>query len=54
MLSVSLIKSRSPRLIPLKRLFADFDKPNPSLTRLSITKRLRIKTKEAEQEAKVY
>ena len=50
---VSSTQSRSPRPIPPKRSFTDFDEPDPSSLRPGTTKRLRIETEEAEQEAKV-
>ncbi|KAG9228675.1 hypothetical protein BJ875DRAFT_388903 [Amylocarpus encephaloides] len=53
MSSGSSIESKPPRPIPPKRSFADFDEPNPFSSQPSTTKRLRIETEEAEQEAKV-
>lgn len=50
---VSSTESRSPRPIPPKRSFADFDEFDPSSPRPGTTKRLRIETEEADQEAKV-
>lgn len=49
---VSSTESRSPRPIPPKRSFADFDEFDPSSPRPGTTKRLRIETEEADQEAK--
>ncbi|RDL33272.1 uncharacterized protein BP5553_08711 [Venustampulla echinocandica] len=48
----SLIESRSPRRIPPKRSFADFHELDHS-SRPGTTKRVRIETEEAEEEAEV-
>ena len=50
---VSSTELRLSRPIPPKPSFADFDEPGLSL-RSRTLKRLRIKTEEAEQEAKVF
>ncbi|TAQ85520.1 hypothetical protein B7494_g6176 [Chlorociboria aeruginascens] len=52
MSNVSSIESKSPRPIPPKRSSADFDESDPSSSQPGTTKRLRIETEEAEQEAK--
>ena len=49
-LGVSSTKSWSPRLIPPKRSFADFDELDASSPRPGTTKRLRIETEEADRE----
>ncbi|KAH8593092.1 hypothetical protein B0O99DRAFT_653493 [Bisporella sp. PMI_857] len=49
---VSSTESKSPRPIPPKRSFADFDEFDPSSPRSDTRKRLRIETEEAKQEAK--